>query len=419
MMTPRERVRKALNHETPDRVPVDLGATWVTGIAASAYARLRPALGLKAEPPKINEPLQLLGTMEDDVREKLGIDVVGLWPQSTIFGFRNRGWKPWTLQDGTEVLVSKEFETTVDEQGDTLVYPKGDRTAQPSGRLPKGGFYFDSIVRQGPLDEDHLDPNDWAEQFGIYSDEDLEELRRQADALYNNTQYAIISNFGQGGLGDIAVVPGEMLLNPKGLRDPNLWYEFLALHPDYIQGIFELQSQAAMKNLKLLHQAVGNKLDAVIISGTDFGTQRGSMISPAMFRKLWKPSFTQFNAWVHQNTTWKTFYHTCGSVVNLLDDFVEMGMDILNPVQCSAAGMDPVMLKEKYGKKLVFWGGGVDTQKTLPFGTPREVYDEVRERIRVFNQDGGFIFNPIHNVQAPTPVENILAMFRAIRDSAG
>ncbi|MEI7728450.1 MAG: uroporphyrinogen decarboxylase family protein [Verrucomicrobiota bacterium] len=416
-MTSRERFRKALNHQATDRVPVDMGATWVTGIAASAYARLRPALGLEPQPTKVNEPLQLLGMVEDDVRLKLGIDVAGIWPTTTIFGYRNTGWKPWRLQDGTDVLVSEEFQTSEEANGDILIYPKGDRTASPSGRLPKGGFYFDAIVRQGPLDEDHLDPNDWADQFGVFSDADLKHYEQQTNHLYHNTEFGIISNFGQGGLGDVAVVPGEMLLNPKGIRDPNRWYEFLALHPDYIDGIFQLQTEAALKNLKLLHQAVGNKLDAVIISGTDFGTQRGLIISPAMFRKLWKPYFTRMNKWVHENTTWKVFYHSCGSVITLLDDFVEMGVDILNPVQCSAVGMEPATLKAKYGDKLVFWGGGVDTQRTLPFGTPDEVYREVRQRIDIFGQNGGFVFNTIHNIQAPTPVENLLAMFRAIKES--
>jgi uroporphyrinogen-III decarboxylase len=119
---------------------------------------------------------------------------------------------------------------------------------------------------------------------------------------------------------------------------------------------------------------------------------------------------------VHGNTGWKTHFHCCGSIARLLDDFIEAGVDVLNPVQCSASGMDPQTLKARYGAKLVFWGGGVDTQRTLPFGTPEEVRSEVQERLRVLSQGGGFVFNTIHNVLAGTPVDNLLALFAELRE---
>ena len=125
------------------------------------------------------------------------------------------------------------------------------------------------------------------------------------------------------------------------------------------------------------------------------------------------------NEWVHTYTSWKTFIHSCGSVVALLDDFIAAGFDVLNPVQCSASGMDPAHLKEKYGDRLVFWGGGVDTQKTLPFGTPEQVRREVLERCEIFSRNGGFVFDTIHNIQARTPVENIVAMIEAVREFNG
>jgi hypothetical protein len=172
-MTSRERVRRAINHRPTDRVPIDLGSTPVTGIAASTYYRLRQALGLPAAPVKVSEPFQILGDVEDEVRQILGVDTIGLWGRGTIFGYINEGWKPWTLPDGTPALVSKNFQIDVDENGDTLIYAKGDRSAPPSGRLPKGGYYFDSIIRQEPIDEDHLDPRDWDVQFSVFSDADL------------------------------------------------------------------------------------------------------------------------------------------------------------------------------------------------------------------------------------------------------
>ncbi|GAH20599.1 unnamed protein product, partial [marine sediment metagenome] len=187
-------------------------------------------------------------------------------------------------------------------------------------------------------------------------------------------------------------------------------------YPDYIKGIFELQCEIALKNLKLSYEAVGNKIDVIMVSGTDFGTQNAPFISPDMYREFYKPFHKRINDWIHKNTSWKTFYHTCGSIAVFLDDFVEVGVDILNPVQTSAKDMDPKILKERYGDKLVFWGGGVDTQKTLPFGTPEDVIKEVNERCQIFGKGGGFVFNTIHNIQSKVPIENIMAMFQAVKE---
>ena len=162
---------------------------------------------------------------------------------------------------------------------------------------------------------------------------------------------------------------------------------------------------------------LGGRVDAVFLTGTDFGTQRGLFISAQAYRDLFKPFHKRINDLVHAKSKWKTFIHSCGAVTDLIPDFIEAGFDILNPVQCSAAGMDARRLKREFGRHVTFWGGGVDTQKTLPFGTPEEVYREVRERIDIFAPDGGFVFNSIHNVQSNVPTENILAMFREIRDS--
>lgn len=414
-MTSRERIRKAINHEQPDKVPLDLGATPVTGIAASAYERLRKAFGFGKGKVKVYEPFQILGEVEDEAREVLGIDTIRVGLPTTMFGFKNEGWKPWTLFDGTEVLVAEKFITTEDEEGNLYIYPEGDTSVPPSGKMPKGGFYFDSLVRQEPIDEDKLDPEEWARQmYKPLTDEELEYLHVTVDRLYNETPYALIGNFvGATNFGDIALVPGPDLKYPKGIRDPRDWYMALITHPEYIKGIFEVQLEIALKNLELARQAVGNKIDVLMVSGTDFGTQNGPFISPAMYRELFKPFHKKVNDWIHQNTSWKTFYHSCGSVVSFLDDFVEAGVDILNPVQISAAGMDPRWLKEKYGDKLVFWGGGVDTQKTLPFGTPEEVAAQVKEMVEIFSKDGGFVFASVHNIQSGVPTENLKALFES------
>jgi len=264
-----------------------------------------------------------------------------------------------------------------------------------------------------------LDPRDWAEQFGLVDQAELDYLRERCEWLYRNTDYSIVAAWGGGSLGDIAMVPGQFLRHPKGVRDPQLWYEFLLTHPEYVKGIFDLHTEAALKNLQLLEDALGDMIDVIFVSGADFGTQRGPLASLEVFRKLWKPGYTRINAWIHHNTPWKTFYHSCGSIRALLPDFIEMGVDILNPVQCSAEGMDAAGLKRDFGDKLVFWGGGVDTQKVLPFGTAEEVRRQVRERINTLGAGGGLVFNPIHNIQQGTPVENVLAMFDEARQTDG
>ncbi len=410
-MTSRERVEKAINHKRPDRIPLDLGSTPVTGMAASSVWKLRRALGLKDERVKIVEPYQMLGEIDEDLKEFLGVDCVGLNPTKNLFGFENKDWKPWELFDGTPVLVPGDFNTEPEENGDILMYPEGDRTAPPSARMPKNGFYFDTIVRQPPIDEANLKVEDNLAEFKIIKDEELEYYRKQADYLYKNTDYAIVGNFGGTGFGDIALVPAPFLKYPKGIRDVEEWYISLVKRKRFILELFDRQCEIGLTNLKLIYQAIGDKISVLFVTGTDFGAQNGPFISPQLYRELFKPFHKRVNEWVHTNTKWKTFIHSCGGVEPLINSFIDAGFDILNPVQISAVGMQLHQLKEKYGKRIVFWGGGVDTQRTLPFGTPEEVSQEVREHLVMFSE-GGYVFNPVHNVQAGIPAANLLAMYK-------
>jgi uroporphyrinogen-III decarboxylase len=179
--------------------------------------------------------------------------------------------------------------------------------------------------------------------------------------------------------------------------------------------VFEQQCRVGLDNLAKIHGAVGNDVDVVFVCGTDFGTQSSQFCSADTFGDLWAPYYRRVNDWIHQHTSWKTFKHSCGAVAPFMEHFIEAGFDIVNPVQCSAAGMDPVELKKRYGSRLVFWGGGVDTQRTLPFGTPEQVREEVLRRCEVFAPGGGFVFNAVHNVQAGTPVANVVAMIEAVK----
>lgn len=417
-MTSGERVRTTLDHGAPDRVPIDLGATAVTGLHVSCVAALRDHYGLERRPVAVHEPYQMLGRLDEDLKQALGVDVEGVAGRETLFGFENRGWRPWKTFDGLEVLVPEGFRTRVATNGDLLIHPRGDLSAPPSGRMPKGGFFFDTIIRQPPLDEEHLDPEENLEEFRPVTEVDLAHFRTQVERAAA-TGRAVIAAFGGTSLGDIALVPAPSLPHPRGIRDVEEWYVSLRGRRDYVHQVFERQCEIALANLARIHAVVGDRVDAVFVCGTDFGTQTSAFCSVDTFRELWLPYYASVNGWIHDNTRWKTFKHSCGSVERFIPAFLEAGFDILNPVQCSAAHMEPDHLKRTYGDAIVFWGGGVDTQKTLPFGSPAEVREEVLRRLEIFARDGGYVFNPIHNVQARTPVANVVAMIEAVHEFRG
>jgi len=415
-MTSRERVAAGIDHREPDRVPLDLGSSGTTGIMVTTYAELRKRLGVDGKPPKVTEILQMLGEVEIPVLEKLGCDVLPVSLPVGFFGIPYRDWKPWRTFEGVDVLVPGQFNPIADENGDLLLTPGGDPTKRPRGRMPNNGYYFDIIPYQEPIDWDHLDPGDFTEKFILLDDDALEHLRTTSEQLYEHTDFALLGNFAVAGLGDMPVVLASEIESPKGIRKYDDFLMAHLTHPEWIEDFYARQTEVALENLKLYREAVGDRISAIFMSGTDFGSQRGELISPDLYRRLYLPFHKRMNDWVHANTTWKTFFHCCGSVYHLLPSFIEAGVDILNPVQCSAANMDPQRLKDEFGDRVVFWGGGVDTQKTLPFGTPDEVRAEVRQRIRTFAPGGGCVFNSIHNIQAKTPVENVLAMYESARD---
>jgi hypothetical protein len=416
--TSRRRLAAALQHKQPERVPTDFGSTAVTGMHVSAVTKLRRAvLGQKDFLVKVIEPYQMLGEIDDELREALDINVVGVTPRKTMFGTQPGDWKPFKLFDGTECLVSGDFIVTPAEDGGWLIYPEGDTTARPSGHMPQTGYFFDAIVRQDPIDDNTLKPEDNLQEFALLSEADLEYYRAKKEWLEAHKHSGCILTMPGVAFGDIALVPAPWLKDPRGIRDVAEWYISTKTRRDFVYAVFEKQCEIGLQNLQTLMSLFGDLVQAVFITGTDFGTQRGPFISVNAYRDLFKPFHKQVNDLVHRKSNWKTFIHSCGSVYPLIPEFIDAGFDILNPVQCSAAEMDASRLKNQFGDRVVFWGGGVDTQKTIAFGSAGEVYSEVRERIKIFNEDGGFVFNSVHNIQGNTPLENMEAMFKAVRDS--
>lgn len=414
-MNSKERVLASLNHQQPDKIAVDFGATPVTGIHVLAIENLRKHFGLEEKPLRVVEPYQMLGEIDEELMDLLGVDVIGLSPSNNMFGIKNHGeMKEFKTFWGQTVLVPKDFNTTIDNNGDLLIYPEGDTSVDPCGKMPKTSFFFDAIIRQEPIDEASLNIEDNLEEFDPISDDDLNYWKKEVDRV-KGSEKAIIANMGGTAFGDIALVPGLNVKNPKGIRDIAEWYMSVIMRPDYIHGIFKKQSDIALENLKKFYATVGNNIDAIFICGTDFGTQDSQFCGVDTLEEMYLPYYKKINNWIHANTNWKTFKHSCGAVEPFINSFIEAGFDILNPVQISATGMDPQHLKDTYGKNITFWGGGVDTQQVLSFGTPEDVKKQVQSECEILSVDGGFVFNTVHNIQANVPTENIIAMLDTIK----
>ena len=418
-MNSRERIIKAIDHEDTDKLPVDFGGGLTTSIHVSMVYKLRQYYGLDkpGTPVKIIEPFMCIGEIKDDLREIFGSDVKMLHGSKAIFfDFPNDGWKEWAMPDGAPVLVPKLFNTEPNPDGSIFLYPQGDKSTSPSAKMPKNGYYFDAIIRQGDVDFNNLNPDDNKEEFGIINDKEIDFLQSQAESIYSETKYAIYSNAVFSSFGDIAAVPGMSMKNPKGIRDTTEWYIATVKYKDFVKEIFDYQCNIAIENYKKIYNAIGNKINITFIMGTDFGTQSGLFMSIESFKELYKPFIKRVNSWIHKNTKWKTLVHSCGSVYDLIPEFIDCGYDIYNPVQVSAAKMQPEKLKAEFGKYITFWGGGVDNQKILPFGTPKDVKKDVRKNIEIFSKGSGYVFANIHNMQVNIPIENVVAMIEVIQE---
>jgi hypothetical protein len=415
-MNSKERVLASLNHKQPDQIAVDFGATPVTGIHVLALENLRKHYGLEQKPIVVKEPYQMLGEIDDELMEILGVDVIGLSPGNNMFGIKNHGeFKEFKTFWGQTVLVPKNFNTTLDDNGDLLIYPEGDTSVAPCAKMPKSSYFFDAVIRQQPIDDTALNVEDNLEEFSPISEDDLDYWKNEIEKVKGGDK-AIIANMGGTAFGDIALVPGLNLKNPKGIRDIAEWYMSVIMRPDYVRGIFETQSEIAIENLKKFHAVVGSDIDAIFLCGTDFGTQDSQFCGIDTLEEMYLPYYKKLNDWIHANTNWKTFKHSCGAIEPFLQSFIDAGFDIINPVQINAAGMDPRHLKDAYGKSITFWGGGVDTQKVLAFGSANEVRKQVHEECEILSKGGGFVFNTVHNIQANVPTENIVAMLDTVRD---
>ncbi len=411
----RQNFIKTINHKQPDKVVVDFGSTGVTGIHVLIVEKLREYYGLEKRPVKVIEPYQMLGEIDHELIKEMDIDVIGLYSAKNMFGVPNDDWKVHKTLWGQEVLFPGDFNYSYTTNGDILMYPEGDTSVPPSGIMPKSGYFFDAIDRQKPVDDSTLKVEDNLEEFSLVTEEDLSYWMNQVESLSDESK-AVVASLGGTALGDIALVPAINLKDPKGIRGVEEWYISTLIREDFIKEIYDRQTDIAIENLRKLHSVIGNKIDVVFTCGTDFGTQNSTFCAPETYDRVWKPYYRKVNDWIHQNTNWKTFKHSCGAVESLMSNFIESGFDIINPVQINASGMDPRKLKKAYGDKIVFWGGGVDTQGAFAFGSPAEVKEQVKTQCSILNENGGFVFNTVHNIQANVPFGNVVAMLDALKD---
>jgi len=374
----RQRVMTALSHREPDRVPFDLGGTVATGIHVTAYRRLRAHLGLPQVPVRIDDMIQQLAAVDDDLREILGVDVRCVAPRS-----------------------SAVYQLVVQDQGDYTAY--FDEWGI-GWRMPKiGGFYYDMfhhpLADVASLDEvDHFPwPNPTDPQRFVGLGERAREAHERGEAVF---------------LGGLCAGISEMAAWLRGFEN---YYVDLAANQALLGRIMDKVVELKAAYWREALAAAGGHVD-IIQEADDVAGQFGLLMSPDTFRKLIKPRARELYAYIRQQADVKIWFHSCGAVRELIPDFIEVGVDVLNPVQVSATGMDTAELKREFGREISFWGGGVDTQRVLGEGTPDEVRAEVRRRIADLAPGGGFVFATVHNTQANVPPENFVAMWEALRE---
>lgn len=404
-MTGRERILRALNHQEPDRVPIDLGGHRSSGISAVAYPALRAALGLPPRPIYVYDPVQQLAIVDDDVLDWAGADTVEL---GRGFCREEKWWADWTLPGGIPCRMPVWAVPERDGADWILRAPKGHVMA----RMPEGSLHFDQTwwpFLDGGEDLDRIEElypeHMWT---GVPSPpgpsvSSPEHFAAGAKALRQSTSRAIVGLFG-----------GNLIEMGQFYYRMDNFLMMLAGEPARAHRFLDRLVEIHLKNLEKFLGAVGPYID-VINFGDDLGAQNCPQISPAMYREFFKPRHAAMWARARQLAPVKVMLHCCGAVRPLLPDLIDAGLDVINPVQVSCRGMDAAGLKRDFGKDLAFWGGGCDTQRMLPGATPAEVSAHVREQVRVLSPGGGFVFQQVHNIMGNVPPANIIAMYEAVR----
>ena len=401
-MNHRERVLKTINHEEPDRVPIDIGGMRSTGIHSIAYRELRKYLGYNYDSIKLYDVFQQLGLIDRDILEHFNADVAPVNRLEPAFGIKIDRWKEGELIDGSNALVPAEFEPEKEDG----VYKIKDDNGRTIAQRSEGSLYYDQAGVYHPLaDINTKEEIDQEYSWKKISQEEQKFLASQAEELREKTDYAIMADFG-----------GSIYEQGQLLRGYKQWYLDVAGNKDFVKYLLDKMVENYLANLETFIGVLGDNVDIVVFGGDDLGMQDGPQISPDTYREIFLPRHKKMWDYVHDKTDWKVFLHSCGSIYQLLPHLIEAGVDIVNPVHINAKGMKPRKLKEEFGDEIVFWGGGCDTQQVLPNGTVQDVKGEVKKNIEIFSTGGGFVFTPVHNVQPDVPPENMEAVYKAAQE---
>ena len=373
-MTSRERVLTTLNHKIPDRVPIDFGGNQ-TGIHKNAYRNLVRYLGLEEE-IRIMDDVQQLARPSERVLERFRVDTryVAAGPASTWKGGIVRAerdgriWHDLTDEFGVRWSMPDDqplyMDITLNPLADATIKDVRDYT------WPKGD-----------------DPGRFAG------------LRDRALRIRNDTPYAVVSG-----------ISGVIYEFGWYLRGLERWFCELLTDPEFCEAVLDQMLKYWLDWFRLFLDEVGDIVDVIMI-GDDLAGQDGPLFHPEIYRRLVKPRHKRLVRYIRSRTRAKIWYHTCGSCLAHIPDLIDNGIHILNPVQLGARQMDPAELKRRFGRDLVFWGGGCDAQHVLPRGAPSDIVDNVRRNLAAFMPGGGYVFTGIHNIQGDVPPENIVALF--------
>ncbi len=410
-MTSRERVLATINHQEPDCVPVDMGATPSSGISAMAYGNLKRHLGIGEGHTRIYDVVQQLAQPEDNILDRFRVDVIDL---GRAFNTKDSDWYEITLADGQTAQYPASFRPQLQDDGSWVGLAAN---GTPISRMPKGGAFFDQTcfpwVDAYPDDfsglPEAMNKVLWsahAHSPWDHAGDPLfwEKLRTRAIELRESSHRAIM------------VVCGCNLFEwGTFLRRMDNFLMDILCDQKNVERLLDALMESHLATLEKVCQAVGDVAD-ILRFGDDLGMDSGPFMNPDIYRKLFKPRHKILCDYVHTHSKMRTFLHSCGSIHKLLPDLIEAGYEIINPVQTNCIDMKPDRLKKDFGRDICFWGGGCDTRNVLNLQTPNEVKAHVLKRLKTFAPGGGFVFNTVHNILPEVPPRNIIAMFEAVNE---
>ena len=398
-MNHRDRVLHALQHKEPDRVPIDFGGTTDSTISALGYQVLRSQLGLEPSVTRVADIYQYTAVVEEDMRQALDVDTMPVLDEPAQ-------WRQGTLTDDSPAEFPELFRPQRERDGSQVVR---DGAGTVVLKMPAGGYYFDPV--HSPLAEatsvqeidtclDQIESYDKPDHL----DKSYEDLAERARWLRDHTDYLLVGYFG-----------GHIFQAAQSLRGWERFLMDLLVNRRFAEALLDRLAEANIRRFARYAETVGRYVHIVQFED-DLGMQDRPLLRPELYRSAVKPYHARLFRYARSRCDAYLLLHSDGAVAPLIPDLIDMGIDALNPVQTSAAGMQAGQLKREFGKEITFWGGGCDSQVVLPFGTAAEVADEVKRRIDELAPGGGYVFAPIHNVQAEVPARNVVTMFQTARE---